>query len=472
MANQKRTERINPERAKFLLSLTNKERESLIWVDDDNNNQGEKFYDKKTYLKLLVNYLKKQLANNCELQIEYNYSKKMRTDGRLFAQEFSLQSMKKNLRGFLVGNDNNEYYYADYDIVNCHPSIVGFILLNYSIVDDDEGFKEEYPYLYEYTRSSASRDDFLDRADCTKQQIVTMLNSCYNTEIYNQYAVGIDKEFKRIQKIVFDFTPDKLKEVEHFKGSEREPNKRGSFLNKVMCIVENCIIHTVIDYYEEQFPFQDIVSTLMFDGLHITTQIDNQVDALNELTGVQGIEWAKKEFDTSIQESELYLKRDETSIQKIKSKDYKTVKADFEENHFMIEDIVLFLRESTLAGKPIVCTYSATDFKTLTKPIKYYNAKMDEVPIFDRWVGDETRRRFKKMDFIPTEEKNEEVYNTFRGFDYSNYKSVKYEKTDELINILRKTISTLVDHNQECVDSTTRRKTQRCTGFCFHGRVW
>lgn len=447
------SEKINVERAKFLLSLTDKERETLIWTDtNEEDNQGEKFYDKKTYLDLLVKYLKKQLANDCELEIEYDYSKNMRTNGRLFSQEFSLQSMKKNLRGFLVGSDDGTYYYKDYDIVNCHPTVLAWIMLNSGIIEGDCNFKQEYPFLFEYTRSVKHRNDFLEKAQCTKYDIVKMLNSSYNTQIYNQYSVGIDNEFKRIQKIVYDFTPDILKEYEHFKGSEQKPNKRGSFINKILCIFENRFLNIVKEEYEEKYPFRQVVSSLIFDGMHITSELDNQVDVINKFTDEQGIEWAIKDFDTSIQESELYKNRDVDSISNIKSKDYKTVKTEFEKNHFMIESPLLYVRENTIQGKPVVTMYNAGDYKMLINPIKAFNGKLEEVPIFDRWSKDETRRSYKKLDFVPTEERSDEIYNTFQGFDYSNYKNVEFEERTELIDMYRKTVSTLVDHDEPCID--------------------
>lgn len=447
------SEKINVERAKFLLSLSDKERETLIWTDtNEEDNQGEKFYDKKTYLDLVVKYLKKQLANDCELEIEYDYSKNMRTNGRLFSQQFSLQSMKKNLRGFLVGSDDGTYYYKDYDIVNCHPTVLAWIMLNSGIIEDDDNFKQEYPFLYDYTRSVKHRNDFLEKAKCTKNDIVIMLNSSFNTEIFTQYAVGIDREFKRIQKIVYDFTPDILKEYEHFKGSEQKPNKRGSFINKIMCIFENRFINIVKEEYEEKYPFRQVVSTLIFDGMHITSELDNQVDVINKFTDEQGIEWAIKDFDTSIQESELYKNRDVDSISNIKSKDYKTVKTEFEKNHFMIEYPLMFVKETTIAGKPVIHTYNQTDFKGVTRRIKFNNQKMEEVSIFEKWLGDDDTRFYKKLDFIPTLNVNDEIYNTFQGFHYSNYKEVGFTQTDSLINLFKKTISTLVDHNDVSID--------------------
>ena len=460
-------ERINEERAKFILSLSEKQRGELIWKNetDKETNKGEPFYDQKTYLRNVVFYLKKQLANNCELEIGYNFSKKMRNDGRLFAQQFSLQSMKKNLRGFLIGGmfssdqggmyveGGADYCYRDYDMVNCHPSILASMMLSVGIVDDDDKFKEQYPFLFNYTRSVKHREIFLKKAECSKQDILTMMNSCNNTTIFNEYTVGIDKEFKMIQKIIYDFTPETLKEYEHFKGDERKPNKRGSFLNKLLCIFENRIICMVVEYYREKYPFNNYtIGSLMFDGLFITSELLDQVDVLNNITFDMGIEWAKKAPDDSIEKSELYQNRNNDDISKIKSKDYKTVKTQFEKNHFMIEDPVVYLRETTIKGKPVVSTYNATDFRMLINPIKAYNGKMEEVPIFDRWKQDETRRIYKKMDFIPTSEKSDEIYNTFQGFDYSDYKNVEYQENTELIELFKKTISTLVDHNEDCID--------------------
>jgi len=441
-------EKINEQRAKFILSLTDKELSTLIWSDEKEDNNGEKFMDKITYLKSVKWYLNRQLANDCELSIEYDYSKEMRTSGRRFAQDFSLQGMKRNLRSFLTGTDEGERYYHDYDMVNAHPSILACMLLTYWCGNDEE-FERCYPFLFAYTRSSVTRRKFLERAECSKRDILVMMNSANPSQIFNEYAQGIDTEFKQIQNVFYNSTPDDFHEFEVFKG-EIKRNKGGKFLNKLLCIMENNILTKVQGYYQEKYQFQDTVSTLMFDGLFIS--LDDQVDVLNQITEDSGIEWCVKEPNTDIENSDTYKNRNVDDIAKtVMSRSYASQKLIFEQSHFLIENPYMFARETVVAGVSTVTMYNQTDFKGLTKRNKYFSKERKcDVAIFDKWNGDPECRHYKKLDFIPRLGVNKEIYNTFQGFHYANDKP--YTHTDDLIDLFRSTISTLVDHNEECID--------------------
>lgn len=441
-------EKINEHRAKFILSLTPKELGNLIWCDDKEDNNGEPFTDKLTYLKNVKWYLTKQLANDCELSIKYDYSKEMRTNGRRFAQEFSLQGMKRNLRSFLTATDEGERYYHDYDMVNAHPSILACMILSYWCGNDEE-FEKCYPCLFAYTRSSVTRSKFLERAECSKRDILIMMNSANPSQIFNEYAQCIDTEFKQIQKVFYNSTPDDFQEFEVFKG-EIKRNRAGKFLNKLLCIMENNILNKVQEYYQEKYQFQDTVATLMFDGLFIS--LDDQVDVLNQITEDSGIEWCIKEPNTDIENSDTYKNRNIDDIAKtVMSKSYAAQKLIFEKNHFLIEHPYMFAKETIVSGVSVVNMYNQTDFKGLTKRNKYFcKDKKRDIAIFDTWSGDPECRHYKQLDFIPTLNVDKEIYNTFQGFHYAKQKPFTY--TTELIDLFRSTISTLVDHTEDSID--------------------
>ena len=443
-------EEINKERAEFLLSLSDTEFAKLVWTGDDmENNKGEKFLKKADYIAGARKFLKCAIEQDCKMTQKYNYSKSMMTNGRLFSQGFTLQSCKKNLRGFLAGDK-----YKDYDLKNAHFSIVAMI------IDDVMGgkkFKKEFPNIQYLTSSQTRRQKMYDRCDMTKHDALTMLNSKYETSIDNDYARMFDNECKKVQELFWDNTPEQLVQYEHFK-QPRAKNKKGSFLNKILCIYENKIINEVINYYKKEYPTNNPVATLMFDGLFISNELPDQTDILNSLFSDEDnecklINWDIKPPNDEIVKSDLYINRDE--LPKYERRDYLTVKKSFEKDHFMILDPVVFGYESTLGGKPIVCLNNRQDFKLITQPIKYEifrHGRIEEINIFQEWLNDETRRHYKKLDFVPTEERSDEIYNTFTGFDYSNYKNVDYVESTELIELFKKTVSTLVDNNDECVD--------------------
>jgi hypothetical protein len=153
MPPTKLKEKIQREEAEFILSLDENERMKLLWTNhDEKTNKGEKWQDKNVYIACVVRYLKMMLDNDCEMEIEYNFSDKMRTNGRQYAS-FGLQSCKKNLRGFLC-ND----LYHDYDMENCHIKILRYLLINHLFKGDKKAFKKHFPYIAAYSFNKKNKN--------------------------------------------------------------------------------------------------------------------------------------------------------------------------------------------------------------------------------------------------------------------------------------------------------------------------
>ena len=438
-------EEINKENAEFCLSLSETEFAKAMWKDDDESNKGEKFWKKADYIRGARKYLKCMVEQDCKTNQKYGYSKSMMTDGRLFSQGFSLQTCKKNLRGFLAGD---RYY--DYDMKNAHFNIIATILIEALGIEE---FKKQYNFLYSFTRKPKNRQKMYDKCDMTKVEALKMLNSKYRSENYNDDAQQFDLECKRAQNFIWDNTPENLIQYEHFK-QPRAQNAKGSFLNKILCIYENKMLQIVIDYYRKEYLTNIPVATLMFDGLFISKDLPDQTETLNSLFDEEYplISWDIKPPNDEIEKSDLYINRDE--LPKYERRDYHTIKKEFEKEYFMILNPVMFVYETTLNGKPMVCLYNQQDFKIVAKPIKYEvfrHGRMEELSIFDKWLADETRRHYKKLDFIPTWIDNPEIYNTFTGFDYSNYKDAEYTFDDRLIKKFEYQVSILTDHEEDSI---------------------
>ena len=309
-------EEINKANAEFCLSLSDTEFAKTMWKDDAESNKGEKFWKKADYIRGARKYLKCMVEQDCKTNQKYGYSKSMMTDGRLFSQGFSLQTCKKNLRGFLAGDR-----YNDYDMKNAHFSIIATILIEAIGIEE---FKNEYNALYGFTSKPRNRQKMYDRCDMTKDEAFKMLNSKYDTTIDNQAAQQFDQECKRVQNLFWDNTPENLIQYEHFK-QPRAKNKKGSFLNKILCIYENKMLNIVIDYYRKEYPTNNPVATLMFDGLFISKDLPNQTETLNSLfeEDYPFISWTIKPPNDEIEKSDLYINRDE--LPKYERRDYHTI---------------------------------------------------------------------------------------------------------------------------------------------------
>ena len=111
-------EMINPKRAKYLLSLQDREIKKIFWEKDENDEDGEK-WDWKIYLKSIREFLRKAVLEiDEESKIEYERKYKYATGrkyGRLYTRTFGIQSLQGRLRNFLI-TDNDKPYYTDIEL--------------------------------------------------------------------------------------------------------------------------------------------------------------------------------------------------------------------------------------------------------------------------------------------------------------------------------------------------------------------
>ncbi len=414
-------ELINVEHAKQLLSLPDDVFKSIVW-SDSSDMKGEKEQDQATYVKLLKQLCQSSIQSDGVLTVSYEFSKAMKTNGRRFAKPFGLQGVKAHVRGYLVGDE-----YLDYDMQNCHPTLLRSTVIQGIYYDNQESFKKEYPYLDQYV---TNRSEFLERSECDKRDVLMMMNSGNTTHIENMHARGIDAEFKRIQSVIFDH--DSFSDMTVYKPHPQTPNKKAKFLNRLLCIAENSILERVVDHYGV-----DQVSTLMFDGLHLPSKLEDQTETLNELTAEYGVTWKIKPFDMEINAAVL---KASDGCPAYDFNDYQTVKGIFEKDHFIVRKPLGYFCESDEDAYG----YNKGDFKDLVAPIQYTEVvKGDRVEkgIFDRWIKDPSRRSYTKKDFIPCENTDPTVYNTFAGFPYGDWRTADYEDRPDAVQDFKELIS-------------------------------
>ena len=152
-------EQIDLERAQWAYSLPDIEFEELMWNETEEA-QGEKEMSKETHIREMKKCLKFHLEKQEPVEVKYNYSRNMKTDGRLFAQGYGLAKMKRIARGFLCYN-----FYNDYDMKNAHPTIIRYVMKHFYKVD----FNKEFPALNDYIEQ---REEFLEHAGLTKVDVL------------------------------------------------------------------------------------------------------------------------------------------------------------------------------------------------------------------------------------------------------------------------------------------------------------
>lgn len=419
-------EKINVNNAKYLLGMSNDNLKDLIKRNPDDWNGEDLFSNLDTYISQLKKWLNKaiiQMEKNGYVETEYKYSKTLVNIGRIYVVGFGIQKLTRELRGFLING-----LCKDYDIINCHPSILVYLINKY--FNDKKGlFKTIFDYV-------ENRDKYINDYKLDKVEIIKLMN---DNKIYrgnNQYYYKLDKELKIIQKLIFNELEKKL-ELDNILLSQKallKQNKEGKFLNKVLTVYENNILQLVINNYNDK------IHTPMYDGL--TMEGDISVKELNKITKEYNLKWSIKEHDTT---SIIY---DESKLNEITIiPDYESQKKIFEKEHFIIENPLMYGRFYEIEGERKYQLYNKEKFKELVAPIKYFET--DEKPFFNKWIEDPKRKSYKEIKFVPIEKESKTYFNSFKGFKKFNG---DYEEDDRLIDNFKELIGNLVNYEEKSID--------------------
>lgn len=420
--NMNFNESINLDNAMYLSKLTDDYFIDNIFDKDEIQQDGSK-YDTKTYIKNVKTWLNKIIASKGTIKTNYKYSSVLKDHGRLYVKKFGIQSLQSDIRGFLC----NELY-KDYDMINAHPTILNYINNTYL-----EGI--ETPFLEKYINN---RNEILKKWKVTKQEVLIWMNTESSYKGSNQFLKGIDTEFKLIQNKIMTCNDDYFLTI--CRSKNKKGNLKGTFLNRVLCCFENKILNEVTNIVGSKN-----VGSLMFDGLFINNKFNDFdiIEKFNECTKKYGVKWTEKPHSDKIQ-------IDQDMVLPVYEDSYTKTKNIFEENHFMIEQPIIFGKESE--DKTEHYLYSITDFSNLCKPYKYDINDGLPCELLHSWIGDETRRSFKRIIFNPsTREHIDNQYNIFNGFNY-NERINNQDYNEEGVELFLNHIKLLCNHEQEATD--------------------
>lgn len=376
---------------------------SVLWDEGEELNKAMfAFKDKREYVNFLVGYLSRVKRNGYKNKAKYFEDE---NGGRQFVKGFGIQKLIKKIRGYLVGND-----VYDYDMKNAHPTLLKFIATR-DCADVD------VTYLNSYIDD---RENILKNNNLTKQEVINTINKD-NYRGKNSWLKQFHKEIKKIQ--------DNITRKYPLLTTTSKFNKKGSILNKVLCIEENKILNLCIDGVPN-------VSALMFDGFMCDK--DDLTPRLNELSKDWGISWLIKPHQPfTFEEPE----------EEDKEHSYNSVKEEFEKTHFIILRPLFYCSVYEVDGEKMIQKYSKYDILNVYEPKFYiemtWSAKEQEyVPekkgFMLEWLADNNRREYERFDFIPPPlvcPKN--VYNLFTGFMYNTYKVEPDNNIDIFLNHIR-----------------------------------
>jgi hypothetical protein len=240
-------------------------------------------------------------------QLKITYKKSKDDEQELFRSYGNgIQGIPTAFRGLICNG-----IMTDYDMVNCHPSIVRNVCKKYDIL---------CPYLENYC---SNRKQLLDENKTTKIDILRSMNKRQRLKDTTPFMEMFDMEMKNIQKECIKKYPD-LYEMAKKKNPK---NTEGTFMSYMCMFYENKILNALM----EQFPADYAV--LMFDGFMVYGE--NPLDC-NELSA-----FIKEKFDFEI---DFVIKPHSTSIQI--PEDWNA--ADIVEEEKPISDIVAVMRLLTV----------------------------------------------------------------------------------------------------------------------------
>ena len=299
--------------------------------------------DAKVMYNKIIKYLNSKI--NGEKLVRYNYIKG-RTDGRLFGEANSIQGLPKNVRGFICDGIT-----TDIDMNNAHPTILRKLCEEHNI---------ECPNLCLYISdrkkilNKIAQDDTISY-ELAKQKILVATNSNRKINSNNGFFKNYSREMNKIQKAFMELTDyDYVKDY-----AKKDNNFEGSFINHILCIHENIILNSIIDWVET---YGINIHSYMFDGLMVYDSITEPT-----LLDIEKHIASKTIFDNI----KLSIKQHETSF--VLPEDYKPtklityedIKETFEKVNCKVDE--RFVKELNEEVK----IYSRTQFLTLYEDLVY-----------------------------------------------------------------------------------------------------
>jgi hypothetical protein len=261
---------------------------SIFWNADETFEDTDKF-NWTQYLINVKKFLKIAISSDGKLDVEYKFAKNQ-SSGRLYAIN-GMQSMQSNMRNYVSGE-----YYNDFDVINCHPSILLHICNTMNI---------QSTYLKQYVTDRANT---LASNDLNKIDILIAINTDDNKQKRsNNWYNGFLFELVTIKAEI-------LKNITIVTTNDKNPDS--SKINKYMCQIENEIL-TIASAY-----FGDCSKVLMFDGIMAdkTKSSPDDIDELNKtfkLTYNGLIKWSIKSTDSDVVLDDDFEAPMEYEVQKV-----------------------------------------------------------------------------------------------------------------------------------------------------------
>ena len=364
-----------------------------------------KFKFDDAYYQSIKKYFQTIKTNNYTIKDNY----KDTDSGRMMGVKTTVQKLSNDLRGELF--KNSAY---DIDMVNASFNIVGYII-NTFFKDKVNDFKTLLDY-------GVNRNKYLKYGfDKTK-----MISILFNDDAQSFIKKSVyDNQFNRLIFEISLFQDLIMDNIHLFNYKFKIDSSKGSKIAYIIFHIENQIIQEVIN------EFKDIIIAPIYDGIIISKECDltNVLLKCNDIGSKYGITFINKQFP----DSKLDLDSPPNYDDSVNA--YNDMKSEFEENHFLVEDPLIYIKEYESYGQTKFIYYNKSDFKDSVATYNIEGSDGKDTPFFNSWLKDNDRRSYKTITWIPSledKDNQKDNYNTFKGF---NSKLVAVPEKDKFSTI-------------------------------------
>lgn len=351
--------------------------------------------------------LKKICKNKSSvLSTTYKFSKILKTHGRLYAQNVSLQSLPKEIRNALaIGK------YHDIDIKNAHPCILAQYCEQNGIKCD---IVDEYISNREAILTKICSETTLTRDDA-KDAFLSMLNGgeCH---IENSFINEFRNEMRLIHKQICLLNQDEYKKIK----TRKEFNPSGTMVSVILCKIEHTILMTAVHYL---ITLGYSVDVLIYDGFMVRIDVNRPInqDILNNISDY--VKEKTSYYMTFVEKpivDMIDLDKYNTSMSNTQGT-YLQDKEEFEKTHLKIINPPMYL---TLRDEGRIEYKTEQSLLASYKHLKttVYDEENDKIvkqSFITKWINDENIRVYDNMCFQPPPvlRIRDKEFNTWTGFE-------------------------------------------------------
>jgi len=447
-------ETYNLNKVKFLFNLSFKSFDEYFNIQK-NIETLEKYsnQDKKNYYNQIKKFINELLVNVDDSNICKIHKKYKITSGRTYLKGFGIQKFQKEVRDFLLHNENC----YDLDIVNAIPSI----LLYFAELHDIST-----PQLKIYVEN---RQNILNEYGLTKDDIIINLNQD-NSKTKNTFMKLLNVDFMKIKNFIKNDN-----RFNKYNPKDDSNNPLSSKLSKILYEYETEIIQKVINILPE-----NSVSALTFDGfIYNQNNIDEVLININKIVSeYKYIKFINKKFNPYYNVLDEYENFIENGAE---CNHYSTKKIEFEKRFNYCTNFGIYLEkvdnewfERNIEQFKMNCA--------IIRHTEIQDGKQKDVDTFSIWKKDPNRLVFDNIIFEPYNEyddlqkeqyqkkyENKRIINKFTGFDAKKieltennlkkskifwdylYETISYNN-NEIFNHLKKFLAHVVQKPQELAE--------------------